>query len=74
MMNSFPDNIMFSPNVKNKGSNVIFDTCIRYDKDSFRTIGETLVDVFEFVEIGSYCFGIFTFDYIKGKTIRKSIY
>ena len=47
---------MFSLNVRNRGSNVIFDTCIRYNEDSFRTTGETLIDVLEFVEIGSSCF------------------
>ena len=68
-MNDFHNNIVFSPNIRNRGSNVIFDTCIRYNEHGVRTIEEVLIDILEFVEIGSSCFSIFTFYYIKEKVI-----
>ena len=49
---------MFSPNIRDRGSNVIFDTCIRYDEHSIKTIEEALVNILEFVEMGSSCFSI----------------
>lgn len=48
-MNSFSNNIVFYLSMRNRGSNVIFDTCIRYDEDSFRTIKEILVDINKFL-------------------------
>ena len=73
-MNGFSDNIMFSPNMRDRDNNIIFNTFIRYDEHGVRTIGGALVDILKFVEIGSSCFGIFIFYYIKGKIIRKSVY
>ena len=69
MMNDFHNNIVFSPNIRDKGCDVIFDTCIRYryNEHSVRTIEEALIDILEFFEIGSSCFSIFTFYYIKEK-------
>jgi len=72
-MNSFHDNIMFSPNIRDGGSNVFFDTCVRYNEHSIRTIREVLVDVLKFIEMSSSCFDIFAFYYIEEKVIRKDI-
>ena len=66
-MNSFHNNIVFSPNMRDGGSNVVFDTYIRYNEHSVKTIGGALVDILEFVEIGSSCFGIFIFTILKKK-------
>jgi len=65
---------MFSLNIRDEDSNVVFNTCIRYNKYSVRTIREVLIDILEIVEIDSSCFGIFAFYYIKGKIIIKDIY
>ena len=65
---------MFSLNIRDEDSNVVFNTCIRYNKHSVRTIREVLVDILEIVEIDSSCFDIFAFYYIKGKKIIKDIY
>jgi len=67
MMNDFHNNIVFSPNIRDRGSNIIFDTCIRYDEHGIKTIEEALVNILEFVEMGSSCFSIFY--YIKEKVI-----
>ena len=69
-MNGFYDNIIFSLNMRDGGSNVAFDTCVRYDEHSIRTIRGTLVNVLKFIEIGSSCFAFY---YIEEKVIRKSI-
>jgi len=71
MINGFSDNTIFSLDIRNRSSDVVFDTCIRYDEDSFWTIGETLVDIFKFVEMDSSCFDIFVFNYIKEKKSEK---
>jgi len=73
-MDGFHDNIIFKENMRDKDSNIVFNTCIRYNKHSVRTIREVLVDILEIVEINSSCFGIFVSYYIKGKTIIKDIY
>ena len=65
---------MFFLNIRDEDSNVVFNTCIRYNKYCVRTIREVLIDILEIVEIDSSCFGIFAFYYIKGKTIIKDIY
>jgi len=65
---------MFSPNIRDRDSDVVFDTYIKYDKHSIRAIRESLVNVLKFVEMDSSCFSIFVFYYIKGKVIRKGIY
>jgi len=68
MMNSFHNNIVFSPNMRDGGNNVVFDTYIRYNEHSIKTIrGGALVDILEFVEIGSSCFGTFIFTILKKK-------
>ena len=53
--------------MRDGGSNVVFDTYIRYNEHSVKTIGGALVDILEFVEIGSSCFGIFIFTILKKK-------
>ena len=73
-MDSSCNNIVFFLNMRNRGSNVVLDTCIRYDKHNIRNIREALIDVLEFVEISSSYFSIFMFYYIKEKAIRKDIY
>jgi len=71
-MNSFHDNIIFSLNMRNRGSNIVLDTYIRYDEHNIRTIGGALVDVLEFVEIGSSYFSIFIyFTILKKKQLEK---
>ena len=73
-MNSFHNNIVFSLNMRNKGSNIVLDTYIRYDEHNIGTIERALLDILEFVKIGSSYFSIFIFYYIKEKAIRKDIY
>ena len=67
MMNSFHNNIVFSPNMRDGGNSVVFDTYIRYNEHSVKTIRGALVDILKFVEIGSSCFGIFIFTILKKK-------
>jgi len=52
-MNDFCEYIIFSSNMRDRYTNVVLDTSIRYNKYSIRIIREILVDVFEFVEINS---------------------
>ena len=73
-MNSFHNNIVFSLNMRNRGSNIVLDTYIRYDEHNIGTIERALLDILEFVKIGSSYFSIFIFYYIKEKAIRKDIY
>jgi len=73
-MDGFHDNIMFSLNMRDEDSNVVFNTCIRYNKHSVRIVREVLVDILEIVKMNSSYFGIFAFYYITGKTIIKDIY
>ena len=74
MVDRFYDDIIFSLNIRDRGNNIIFNTCIRCNKHSVRAIREILVDIIEIVEINSSCFIIFTFHYISEKTIGKGIY
>ena len=74
MMNSFYDNIIFSPNIGDGDNNVVFDTCVRCNEHSVGTIKGALIDILKFIEIGSSCFNIFAFYYIEGKVIKKDIY
>ena len=60
--------------MRNRGSNIVLDTYIRYDEHNIRTIERALLDILEFVKIGSSYFSIFIFYYIKEKAIRKDIY
>jgi len=52
-MNDFCEYIIFSSNMRDRYTNVVLDTSIRYNKYSIRIIREILVDIFEFVEINS---------------------
>ena len=52
-MNDFCEYIIFSSNMRDRYTNVVLDTRIRYNKYSIRIIREILVNVFEFVEINS---------------------
>jgi len=52
-MNDFCEYIIFSSNMRDRYTNVVLDTSIRYNKYSIRIIREILVNVFEFVEINS---------------------
>jgi len=72
-MNGFHNNIIFSPNIRDGDSNVVFDTCVRYDEHSVKTIRETLVNFLKFIEISSSYFDIFAFYCIEEKVIRKDI-
>ena len=74
MINSFSDNVVFSLNIRYRGYNIVFDTCVRYDEYYVMTIGGPLVYILELIEMSSSCFGIFVFDRIKGKIIRKCIH
>ena len=72
-MNSFHDNIMFSPNMRDGGSNVVFNTYVRYDEHSVRAIREALVNILKFIEMSSFFFDIFAFYCIEERVIRKDI-
>ena len=74
MVDRFYNDIIFFLNIRDRGNNIIFNTCIRYNKYSVRTIRGILVDIIEILEMNSSCFIIFTFHYISGKTIGKGIY
>jgi len=74
IVDRFYDDIIFSPNIRDRGNNIIFNTCIRYNEHSVRTIRGILVDIIEIVEMNSSYFSIFVFHYISGKTIGKDIY
>ena len=56
------------------GSNIVFDTSIRYDKHGIRTIERALIDILKFIAIFISYFVIFVIYYIKRKVIRKYIY
>ena len=53
--------------MRDGGNSVVFDTYIRYNEHSVKTIRGALVDILKFVEIGSSCFGIFIFTILKKK-------
>lgn len=73
MMNSLHDNVAFSLNMRDESNDVVFNTCIGYNKHSVWTIRKALINIFELVKMDGSCFGIITFHYIK-KMIRKSVY
>ena len=58
MMDSFLDNFMFSPNMWDWYSNVIFNTCVRNNKYSVIILAWIFEDILEFIIISSSYFSI----------------
>ena len=74
IVNGFSNNIMFSIDLCHRGSNVVVDASIRYNKYGVWFQARFFIDVLKIVEVGSSGFSIFAFYYIKRKTIKKGIY
>jgi len=56
------------------GSDVILDTSIRNDKDCILTDEGILINIIKFVMIYDSYIGIFLINWMKIKTIMKSVY
>ena len=59
MINSFGSNFLFSTDMWDQSSNVVFDTDIRNDKYYVLIDKWILVDTIEFVTINNFCISVF---------------
>ena len=73
-MNDFSNNVLSSTDMWDWGSDVILDTSIRNDKDCILTDEGILINIIRFVMIYNSCIGIFLINWMKRKTIMKSVY
>ena len=74
ILDGFLDNFIFSPNMQNQCSDIVFNTCIRNNKYDIIALGWILEDILKFIMMSSSCFGIFTIYCVKEKAIRKIVY
>ena len=59
MINSFGSNFLFSTDMWDQSSNVVFDTDIRNDKYYILIDKWILVDTIEFVTMNNFCISVF---------------
>ena len=74
MMNNFGNNFLSSINIQDQSSNVVFNTGIRNNKYCILINEWILIDATEFVMMSNFCIGVFSVNWMKRKTIKKSVY
>jgi len=74
MMNFFDNNILIFTNIQNWYGHFVLNTSIRDNKYYVLISKRILIDGIKFVIMSSFCISIFSVNWIKRKTIRKSIY
>ena len=74
MMNSFYNDVLTSVNVRDQGGNIVFDTSVQNIEDYVLVNEGILINVIKFDIIWDFCVSIFSINWIKRKTIIKSVY
>ena len=64
---------IFSPNMQDQCSDIVFNTCIRNNKYDIIALGWILKDILKFIMMSSSCFNIFIIYCMKEKAIGKKV-